>query len=143
LEERTRVEVEQWLFWQMGGLGSMAGQAHHLRNYAPEKTANDIDWYTKDYNRLYGIMNRRLADRQFLVGDYSIADMASFPWLRPHENQGQDLAGLPKLEAWFQRMAARPAVAKAVKVGEEPHKNYDLANDKDAQKVLFGQTARK
>ena len=142
-DEHARVEVEQWLFWQMGGLGPMAGQAHHFRNYAPEKIAYGIDRYTNECNRLYGVMNKRLADRDFLAGAYSIADMASFPWVRPYKNQGQEIAEFPHLEAWFNRMEARPAVAKAVKMGEELRRNYDLTNDKEAQKVLFGQTARK
>ena len=142
-DERARVEVEQWLFWQMGGLGPMAGQAHHFRNYAPEKIAYGIDRYTNECNRLYGVMNKRLADREYLAGAYSIADMASFPWVRPYKNQGQDVAEFPHLEAWFKRMDARPAVTKAVKIGEDLRRNYDLANDKEAQKVLFGQTARK
>jgi GST-like protein len=142
-DERTRVEVEQWLFWQMGGLGPMAGQAHHFRNYAPEKIAYGIERYTKECNRLYGVMNKRLADRQFLAGNYSIADMASFPWVRPHKNQGQNLDEFPHLKAWFERMEARPAVARGVRVGAELRQNYDLANDREAQRVLFGQTARK
>jgi GST-like protein len=142
-DERGRVEAEQWLFWQMGGLGPMAGQAHHFRNYAPEKIPYGIDRYTKECNRLYGVMNKRLADREFLAGAYSIADMASFPWVRPHKNQGQDLDEFPNLKAWFHRMEARPAVAKAVLVGAELRQNYDLANDKEAQKIMFGQTARK
>ena len=142
-EERACVEVEQWLFWQMGGLGPMAGQAHHFRNYAPDKIQYGIDRYTQECNRLYGVMNKRLADRDYLAGAYSIADMACFPWIRPYKNQGQDLAEFPHLKAWFERMEARPAVAKAVLVGADLRKNYDLANDKEAQKVLFGQTARK
>jgi GST-like protein len=142
-DERGRVEVEQWLFWQMGGLGPMAGQAHHFRQYAPEKIPYGIDRYTKECNRLYGVMNRRLADREYLAGAYSIADMASFPWVRPHANQGQDLAEFPNLKAWFERLAARPAVAKAVLVGADLRKTFHLANDKEAQKVMFGQTARK
>ncbi len=141
-EERARVAVEEWLFWQMGGLGPMAGQAHHFRNYAPEKIKYGIDRYTNEVNRLYGVMNTRLKDRDFLAGDYSIADMASYPWVRPYKNQGQDLAEFPALEAWFRRMRERPAVAKAVKVGEELRNNYNLATDKDAQAVLFGQRAR-
>lgn len=142
-DERGRVEAEQWLFWQMGGLGPMAGQAHHFRQYAPEKIAYGIDRYTRECNRLYGVMNRRLADREYLAGAYSIADMASFPWVRPHQNQGQDLGEFPNLKSWFERVAARPAVAKAVLVGAELRKTYDLANDKEAQKVMFGQTALK
>ena len=142
-EERACVEVEQWLFWQMGGLGPMAGQAHHFRNYAPEKIAYGIDRYTNECNRLYGVMNKRLADREYLAGAYSIADMACFPWVRPYKNQGQDLDEFPRLKAWFQRIEARPAVAKAVKVGEELRAGYNLATDKEAQAIMFGQTARK
>ena len=142
-DERGRVEVEQWLFWQMGGLGPMAGQAHHFRNYAPEKIAYGIDRYTNEVNRLYGVLDKRLADRPYLAGEYSIADMASYPWVRPYKNQGQDIAEFPNLETWFQRMHDRPAVAKAVKMGEELRANYNLATDKAAQAVLFGQRARK
>jgi GST-like protein len=141
-DERARVAVDEWLFWQMSGLGPMAGQAHHFRNYAPEKIAYGIERYTNEVNRLYGVMNTRLADRDYLAGAYSIADMASYPWVRPYKNQGQDLGEFPRLEKWFQRMRARPAVAKAVKIGEELRNNYDLATDKEAQAVLFGQRAR-
>jgi GST-like protein len=142
-EERARVEVEEWLYWQMAGLGPMAGQAHHFRNYAPEKIAYGIDRYTNEVHRLYGVLDTRLKDREYLAGAYSIADMASYPWVRPYKNQGQDLAEFPALEKWFQRMRDRPAVAKAVKIGEELRSNYDLSKDKEAQKVLFGQRARK
>ena len=142
-EPRKRADVMQWLFWQMGGLGPMAGQAHHFRNYAQEKIKYAIDRYTNEVNRLYGVMDTRLKDRDFLAGDYSIADMASYPWVRPYKNQGQDLAEFPNLEKWYKRMHDRPAVAKAVKVGEELRANYNLATDKSAQAVLFGQRARK
>ncbi len=141
-DERRRVEVEEWLFWQMAGLGPMAGQAHHFRNYAPEKIPYGIDRYTNEVNRLYGVMNKRLADRDFLAGDYSIADIASYPWVRPYKNQGQDLAEFPNLERWYQRVRARPAVAKGIKVGEDLREKFTLATDKDAQSVLFGQRAR-
>ena len=141
--ERARVEVEQWLYWQMANLGPNCGQAHHFRNYAQEKIAYAIDRYTNEVNRLYGVMNARLKDREFLAGTYSVADMASYPWVRPYKNQGQDLADFPNLEKWYQRMHDRPAVAKAVKVGEELRANYNLATDKEAQKVLFGQRARR
>lgn len=139
-DERQRTEVDQWLFWQMGGLGPMAGQAHHFRQYAPEKIQYGIDRYTNEVNRLYGVMNKRLADREYLAGDYSIADMASFPWVRPYRNQGQDLEEFPNLKRWFDAIAARPAVQKAVEVGQD-HRN-NLADDKEAQKILFGQKAR-
>ncbi len=138
--ERQRTEVDQWLFWQMGGLGPMAGQAHHFRQYAPEKIQYGIERYTNEVNRLYGVMNKRLADREYLAGDYSIADMASFPWVRPYRNQGQDLDEFPNLKRWFEAIAARPAVKKAVEVGQDRRNN--LADDKDAQKILFGQKAR-
>ena len=138
--ERDRVEVEQWLFWQMGGLGPMAGQAHHFRQYAPEKLPYAIDRYTNEVNRLYGVMNKRLADREFLAGEYSIADMASIGWTRSYKNQGQELEDFPHLKRWFDAILARPAVERALGVGQERRNN--LADDKDAQKVLFGQRAR-
>jgi GST-like protein len=139
-DERARVEVEQWLFWQVGGLGPMAGQAHHFRNYAPEKLPYAIKRYTDEVNRLYGVMNRRLADREFLAGDYSIADMASVGWTRSYKNQGQDLEDFPHLKRWFDTILARPAVEQALVVGQDRRSN--LADDKEAQKVLFGQRAR-
>ena len=141
-DERARVEVEQWLFWQMAGLGPMAGQCHHFRNYAPERIQYGIDRYTNEVHRLYGVMNRRLESREYLAGEYSIADMACYPWVRPYKNQGQDLAEFPHLEAWFKRVHDRPAVARGIKVGEELRAAYNLATDKEAQKVLFGQRAR-
>lgn len=139
-EERARVDVEQWLFWQVGGLGPMAGQAHHFRNYAPEKVPYAIKRYTDEVNRLYGVMNKRLGDREFLAGDYSIADMASVGWTRSYKNQGQDIEDFPHLKRWFDTILARPAVERAIAVGQERRNN--LADDKEAQKVLFGQRAR-
>jgi GST-like protein len=140
--ERQRVEIEKWLMWQMGGLGPMAGQAHHFRQYAPEKIAYGIDRYTNEVNRLYGVMDRRLADREFLAGDYSIADMACIGWVVPHERQGQDLADFPNLKRWFDTMNERPAVARGLSVGSEKRNRTDLATDTEAQSVLFGQKAR-
>lgn len=139
-DERARVEVEQWLFWQMGGLGPMAGQAHHFRQYAPEKIEYGIERYTNEVNRLYGVMNKRLADREFLAGDYSIADMAAWPWVVPYKNQGQDLADFPNLKRWFETIEARPAVQKGFAVGKELRK--PLQDNEEAKKVLFGQKAR-
>jgi len=141
-EERGRVEVDQWLFWQMGGLGPMAGQAHHFRQYAPEKVPYAIDRYTNEVNRLYGVMNKRLADRPFLAGDYSIADMACIGWVLPYERQGQNLDDFPDLRRWFDAMKARPAVVKGIDVGKDVRNQSNLATDKEAQKVLFGQRAR-
>jgi GST-like protein len=98
---RGRVEVIEWLFWQMGGLGPMAGQNHHFSQYAPEKLSYAIDRYVKETNRLYGVLNRRLAGRDFIAGEYSIADMASYPWIVPHKRQGQTLEDFPNLKRWF------------------------------------------
>jgi GST-like protein len=139
-DERQRVEVDQWLFWQMGGLGPMAGQAHHFRQYAPEKVSYAIERYTNEVNRLYGVMNKRLADREFLAGDYSIADMACIGWVKPYERQGQDLNDFPNLKRWFETMMARPSVERGLAVGKEYRRN--IANDEEAKKVLFGQRAR-
>ncbi|MCV3738561.1 glutathione S-transferase N-terminal domain-containing protein [Rhizobium sp. TRM96647] len=142
-DERARVQVEEWLFWQMGGLGPMAGQAHHFRQYAPEKIAYGIDRYTNEVNRLYGVMDRRLADHDYLAGDYSIADMASIGWVRPYENQGQTLEDFPNLKRWFEAVLARPAVQRGIEVGQEERaRQASLADDKEAQKVLFNQRAR-
>jgi GST-like protein len=142
MAERARVEVEEWLFWQVGGLGPMAGQANHFRHYAPEKIEYGITRYTDEVNRLYGVMNKRLADRDFLAGDYSIADMASLGWIVSHERQGQDLAEFPNLKLWFDTLMARPAVIKGMAVGREEREKSNLATDKEAQKILFGQRAR-
>jgi GST-like protein len=139
-DERARVQAEEWLFWQMGGLGPMAGQAHHFRQYAPEQVPYAIDRYTNEVNRLYGVLNKRLAERDYLAGDYSIADMAAFPWTRSYEKQGQKLDDFPHMKRWFDTIAARPAVQRGLAVGQERRSN--LADDKDAQKILFGQKAR-
>lgn len=138
--ERARVEVEQWLMWQMGGVGPMAGQAHHFLNYAPEDLPYAKRRYTDEVNRLYGVLNRRLADRDHVAGDYSIADMAIWPWAQGWSRQNQDIAEFPHMKAWLDRIWARPAVQKGKKLGEE--KRMNLADDKAAQKVLFGQRAR-
>ncbi len=140
-DERARVEVEEWLMWQMGGLGPMAGQAHHFRLYAPEKIKYGIDRYTNETNRLYGVMNKRLADREYLAGDFSIADIACIGWARGWERQGQDIEQFPHLKVWIERMEARPGVQRglAVKAEGEP---LDIASDKTAQSHLFGQKAR-
>ena len=142
-DERARVAVDEWLFWQVGGLGPMAGQANHFRQYAPEKIEYGINRYTNEVNRLYGVMNKRLADRDFLAGEYSIADMAALGWVVQHESAGQDLNDFPNLKRWFETLKARPAVQKALEVGkEERARQQHLSQDKEAQKILFGQTAR-
>lgn len=133
-----KYEVLQWVYWQMGGLGPMSGQANHFRSYAPEKLEYAIKRYTDEVNRLYGVMNKRLADREFLAGDYSIADMASWPWVVPYERMGQDLNEFPHLKRWFETMKARPAVDKGYAVGRELRQEMS----EEAKKVLFGQRAR-
>ena len=140
-DERQRTLVDQWLFWQMGGLGPMCGQAHHFRQYAPEKVPYAIDRYTNEVNRLYGVLNRQLAGKDYICGAYSIADMASWPWIRPYERQGQTLNDFPHLKAWFERMEARPAVMRAVDLAKEVQGTVDLSKDDPARKVLFGQRA--
>ena len=140
-DERKRVAVEEWLYWQVGGLGPMSGQANHFRNYAPEKVEYGINRYTNEVNRLYGVMNRQLADHDYLAGDYSIADMASIGWMKSAERLGQNLDDFPHLKRWYDAVLARPAVERGLAVGSDVPR-YNLAQDKDAQAVLFGQKAR-
>jgi len=140
-DARPRAEVVQWTYWQMGGLGPMAGQNHHFAQYAPEKLPYAIDRYVKETNRLYGVMNKRLADRDFLAGAYSIADMACYPWIVPYERQGQDLAQFPHLKRWFEAIRARPATIRAYDKAKEINPSPPATMDEAARKVLFGQTA--
>ncbi|MDJ0981336.1 MAG: glutathione S-transferase N-terminal domain-containing protein [Kiloniellales bacterium] len=135
---RGRTEVIQWLFWQMGGLGPMLGQNHHFKVYAPEKLPYAIDRYVNETTRLYNVLNRRLADREFVAGAYSIADMACYPWIVPHERQGQNLDDFPHLKRWFEAVRARPATVRAYEAGE-PYRTRDTV-DEEAKKILFGQT---
>jgi GST-like protein len=137
---RGRTETIQWLFWQMGGLGPMAGQNHHFAVYAPEKIPYAIDRYVKETNRLYGVLNRRLADRAFMAGDYSIADMASYPWIVPHERQGQNLDDFPHLKRWYGEIAARPATQRAYELAKGINPQPTMSEE--AKKILFGQTAQ-
>jgi GST-like protein len=136
---RGRVDLLQWLFWQMGGLGPMAGQNHHFRHYAPEKIPYAADRYVKETNRLYGVADRRLADRRYLAGnDYSIADMASYPWVQP-ERQGQNIDEFPNLKRWKTEIAARPATIRAYEKGKAINTTPTVT--KESAKILFGQTA--
>jgi GST-like protein len=135
---RGRAETLQWLFWQMGGLGPMAGQNGHFNIYAPEKLPYAMERYTKETNRLYGVMNKRLADRAFLAGDYSIADIACYPWIVPYERHGQNLDDFPHLKRWFEVIKARPAVQR-VYAAVPP--SYTRPMSDEERKVLFGQTA--
>jgi GST-like protein len=138
-DPRGKYEVIQWVMWQMGGLGPMAGQTHHFREYAPEKLPYAIDRYTNEVSRLYCVMDRRLSDREYLAGDYSIADMAAWPWIVPWKIQGQTIDDFPHLKRWFDTIAARPAVVRGRAVGRDlPRKN---SMDDEARMVLFGQTA--
>ena len=146
---RGKAEVDQWLFWQVGGLGPMAGQTHHFRQYAPvivqdqRQIAYGVRRYTDETHRLYGVLDRRLADRAYLAGEYSIADMAAWPWILP-ELQGQNVDEFPNLKAWLARVGDRPAVQKGRALGEELRRNLAASGKaaEDARKVLFGQRAR-
>jgi GST-like protein len=140
-DERARTEVDQWLFWQMGGLGPMAGQAHHFRVYAPEQLQYAIDRYTNEVNRLYGVMNIRLKDRPFLAGKYSIADMACVGWASRWERQGQDIGEFPHLKRWLDTLMARPAVQRGMKLRVEEASKVDM-KDPNVQSLLFRQRAR-
>lgn len=141
-DERSRVQVDEWLMWQMGGLGPMAGQTHHFRVYAPEQVPYAIDRYTNEVNRLYGVLNKQLEGREFIAGDYSIADMACIGWAQLWERQGQDIKQFPNLESWIERMKARPAVAKGLALGLEIREQSNINKDKEQQAILFGQKAR-
>jgi len=135
---RGKYEVLQWVYWQMGGLGPMSGQANHFRAYAANSIEYAINRYTDEVNRLYGVMNTRLADREFLAGPYSIADMMSWPWVVTYERLGQDLNEFPYLKRWFETMKARPAVERGFAVGRELRREMS----EEAKKILFGQRAR-
>jgi GSH-dependent disulfide-bond oxidoreductase len=136
---RGRIQVTEWLFWQMAGLGPMAGQNHHFVQYAPEKIPYAIGRYVKETNRLYGVLDKRLSAHQFVAGQYSIADMAIYPWVVPHERQGQKLEDFPHLKRWFEAMRDRPAVKRAYAKAQEI--NTAPTVSADSRKVLFGQTA--
>lgn len=135
-----RVEVLQWLFWQIGGLGPMAGQNHHFNRYAPEKIDYAIKRYVNETARLYAVLDKRLADREFVAGDYSIADIAAYPWIVPYESQSQKLEDFPNLKRWFETIQARPAVIRAYEKAEA-FKNQALDPEK-SRDLLFNQSAK-
>lgn len=137
---RQRTQTLEWLNWQMGGLGPMAGQNHHFNIYAPEKIAYAQERYIKETNRLYGVLNKQLADRDYIVGEYSIADMACYPWIVPHQAQSQNLDDFPHLKAWFERIAARPATQRAYAKAETINTQPSVS-DEESRKHLFGQDA--
>jgi GST-like protein len=138
---RGRADAMQWLFWQMGGLGPMAGQNHHFSLYAPEKLPYAIERYVNETSRLYAVLDKRLKDREFVAGAYSIADMASYPWIVPHERQGQKLEDYPNLKRWFEAIKARPAVRRAYEKGQVYRQDAIPNTSPEARKVLFGQSA--
>ena len=137
-DPRTRTAVLEWLYWQVGGLGPMAGQNHHFGTYAPEKIPYAIDRYVRETARLYGVLDKRLTGREFVAGDeYTIADMAAYPWIVPHERQGQDLADFPNLKRWFDAIAARPATQRAYAAGKNITARNEITSA-EGRKVLFG-----
>jgi GST-like protein len=140
-DPRRRIEVLQWLYWQVAGLGPMAGQIGHFNVYAPEKVPYAIDRYTREVARLYGVLDRRLAGREFIAGEYSIADVACYPWIVPHEAHGQTLADFPHLERWFMAIAARPATLRTYEGVENAYAPKHQLSDEERQ-VLFGQGPR-
>ena len=143
-ELRGRFEVIQWLFWQMAGLGPMAGQNHHFTRYAPEPIPYAIERYVRETNRLYGVLNKRLADRAFIAGEYSIADIAAYPWIVPYEAQRQSLEEFPHLKRWFQAIHDRPATVRAYEKAKSvnPALSTQTPLTAEARRILFGQTAR-
>ncbi|OHC61882.1 MAG: thiol:disulfide oxidoreductase [Rhodocyclales bacterium RIFCSPLOWO2_02_FULL_63_24] len=136
---RGRNETLQWLFWQMAGLGPMAGQNHHFTQYAPEKIPYAIERYVKETARLYAVLNKHLTGREFIADGYSIADMACYPWIVPHEKQGQDLDDFPQLKRWFGAIRERPATQRAYELAKEI--NPAPVVTEEARRVLFGQDA--
>lgn len=138
-DERARVEVDEWLMWQMAGFGPMLGQNHHFTHYAPERIAYATKRYQDETHRLYGVLNKRLNGREFVAGDYSIADMAIIGWAMGWQRQAIDLNEFGNVSQWLERMQARPAVARGLAVGKEARR--DISQDEEAKKILFGQRA--
>jgi GST-like protein len=135
---RGRWTCLQWVYWQMAGLGPMLGQNHHFRNYAPEKIPYAIDRYVRETGRLYAVLNKQLAHHEYVAGTYSIADMASYPWINP-ERQGQDIEDFPHLKRWKAAIAARPAVERAYALAKSINTQPSV-NDERARAILFGQS---
>jgi GST-like protein len=140
-DTRSKVQVSEWLFWQMAGLGPMAGQNHHFNIYALEKIPYAMERYVKETARLYGVLNKQLEDKEWVANEYSIADMAIYPWIVPHEKQGQNLNDFPHLKRWFNTIAGRPAVKKAYEVAAPYTTEAPLTEE--ARKHLFGQSTHK
>lgn len=139
-DARGRAQTLQWLYWQVGGLGPMAGQIGHFNVYAPEKVPYAIDRYTRETHRLYGVLDRRLAGRDYIAGEYSIADMACYPWIVPHASHGQSLQDFPQLRRWFERMRERSAVQRTYADTPESYAPDTRVSD-EQRRILFGQGA--
>jgi GST-like protein len=136
---RRRYDVIQWLMFQMASVGPMLGQAHHFRRYAPEKIEYAVDRYTNEARRIYGVIDKRAGEAPYLAGEYSIADMATYPWLRTHNWQGQDLNDFPNLKRWYDSIEARPAVQRGLAVmKDEVERAPDQPPDKSSWDILFG-----
>jgi GST-like protein len=136
---RGRTEVHKWLVWQVAGLGPICGQNHHFSHYAPGENDYAVTRFVNETSRLYAVLDKRLSDRAFIAGDYSIADMACFPWVMAHEKQGQKIADFSNVERWFDTIRERPAVTRAYKMGEGVEPNPIITED--SRQFLFGQTA--
>lgn len=139
-DPRQQVKVDEWLFWQVGGFGPMLGQNHHFAVYAAEKIEYAINRYRNETHRLYGVLNKQLEGKDYIAGEFSIADIASIGWARGWERQGIDLTEFPNVAAWIDRVSTRPATRAGLALTSDTH--TDLSKDKDAQAILFNQRAR-
>lgn len=139
--DREKVQVSEWLFWQMAGLGPMAGQNHHFNIYAPEKIPYAMERYIRETSRLYGVLNKQLENKEWVAGEYSIADMAIYPWIVPYEKQGQNLNDYSHLKRWFEKMKARPAVIKAYELAQKINPDTGPLSE-EAKKNLFGNPSK-
>ena len=135
-EPRTRYRVLEWLMFQVGGIGPLLGQAHHFRHYAPEQIEYAVNRYTNEARRLYNVLDTRLTDCEFVAGEYSIADIATFPWIVSYERQGQDLDQFPNVKRWFEAIESRPAVRRGLDVLKEQRRTQPF--DEEAREILFG-----
>lgn len=140
-DERRRVQVDEWLMWQMANVGPVFGNNNHFRTYAADKHPYAIDRFLNETHRLFGVLEDRLDGRDYVCGDYSIADIASFCWMRSWERRGVDIAEFPRVKGWIERIAARPAVERGLAI--KPPMDINLASDAEARKVMFGQRARR
>jgi GST-like protein len=134
---RARIEVMQWLYWQVGGLGPMLGQSHHFLQYAPERIPYAIMRYQKEAERLYSVLDKRLSNREFIVGEYSIADIASYPWIVPHQKQGVNIEDFPSVKRWIETIGARPAVKRAYEIAKRVNTSPVVTDE--SRSILFGQ----